>query len=82
MFIDKMMVQKSKGGEQFSRSFVKAFSWRLVGTIDTVILAWLITGKLEYASMIGGAELITKMVLYIGHERIWDKITWGRKEAE
>lgn len=61
-----------------ARSVVKSLSWRIVGTIDTVIISWLITGKLELAFSIGSIELVTKMVLYFFHERIWNSIKWGR----
>lgn len=60
------------------RSLVKTFSWRVIGTLDTVFIAWLITDKLSLAFSIGGIELITKMLLYFFHERAWEKIKWGK----
>lgn len=60
------------------RSIVKAISWRAVGTIDTILIAWLVVGKLEFAVTIGGVELFTKMALYYLHERTWNKIRFGR----
>lgn len=60
------------------RSVAKSVSWRIVGTIDTIIISWLITGKLDLAFSIGSIELVTKMVLYFFHERIWNSIKWGR----
>ena len=53
----------------------KALSWRVVGTIDTLIISYLITGKLDLALAIGGIELVSKMLLYYFHERVWDKLT-------
>ena len=53
------------------RHILKSITWRLVGTIDTVVLGWLITGNLEIGLKIGGVEVITKMVLYYFHERVW-----------
>ncbi|HCE44066.1 MAG TPA: hypothetical protein DET40_11005 [Lentisphaeria bacterium] len=64
------------------RSAAKAISWRTVGTIDTIIISWLITGQLTFAISIGAVELFTKMFLYYGHERIWNKIRFGRIEAK
>ena len=62
------------------RHILKAITWRLVGTIDTVVLSWLITGNLELGLKIGGVEVITKMVLYYFHERIWYRyIRLGKK---
>ncbi len=60
------------------RSVTKAVSWRTVGTIDTVIISWLITGKFAFAISIGAVELFTKMFLYYMHERIWNRIKFGR----
>ncbi|WP_166963109.1 DUF2061 domain-containing protein [Yeosuana marina] len=60
------------------RSVAKSVSWRIVGTIDTILISWFITGKLDLAFSIGSIELVTKMVLYFFHERIWNSIKWGR----
>ena len=60
------------------RSLVKGISWRAVATVDTFLLAWLILGDSHKAMPIAGAELITKIFLFYFHERIWNKIQWGR----
>ncbi len=60
------------------RSVAKSVSWRLTGTIDTMIISFLITGKLKWALTIGVVELFTKMFLYYVHERIWNRISFGR----
>jgi len=64
--------------EHPKRSIVKSISWRLVGTLDTILISWIITGTLSLAFSIGLVELITKMVLYFMHERLWNTIKWGR----
>ena len=56
---------------QRKRHIAKALSWRLVGTLDTFLLAWLITGSVELGALVGGTEVITKTILYYVHERIW-----------
>ena len=53
------------------RHIAKTITWRIVGTLDTILLGYLITGNFETGLHIGGAELITKMILYYFHERIW-----------
>lgn len=58
----------------FKRHIAKTLTWRVVGTIDTILLSWLITGNPFTGLKIGGAEVITKMVLYYFHERIWFKL--------
>ncbi|MBY0540851.1 MAG: DUF2061 domain-containing protein [Arcobacteraceae bacterium] len=60
------------------RSIVKAISWRTVGTIDTIIVSYFITGNLIMAASIGSIEVITKMALYYFHERAWNKLSFGR----
>lgn len=84
MIIDQVLtVKKSKQSsnveEQLTRSIIKSVSWRVIGTFDTIIISWLITGTLEFALSIGVIELVTKMILYTIHERLWNKITWGKK---
>lgn len=53
------------------RHVAKAITWRIVGTVDTFLLGWLITGSVELGAAIGGFEIITKTVLYYLHERAW-----------
>ena len=60
------------------RSFAKSVSWRATGTFDTIMVSWLVTGQLKLALSIGGVEVITKMVLYYLHERLWNRVSWGR----
>ena len=53
-----------------TRSILKTISWRIVGTLDTMCLGWLITGDPTVGLKIGALELITKFILYYFHERI------------
>lgn len=55
------------------RHILKTITWRIVGTIDTILLGYIITGNISTGLKIGGVELITKMVLYYIHERVWYK---------
>jgi uncharacterized membrane protein len=64
------------------RSVVKAISWRVTGTIDTILISWLITGKVALALSIGFVELFTKIFLYYVHERIWNRLDFGRVKAK
>jgi uncharacterized membrane protein len=65
--------------ESNSRSLAKAISWRLTGTADTFIISWLITGEVLLASGIALTEVFTKVGLYWMHERVWNKIKWGKE---
>lgn len=62
-----------------SRSFVKALTWRTTGTLDTFLISLLITKKPFIAASIASIEVLTKIFLYYFHERIWNRISWGRK---
>ena len=63
------------------RHLAKTITWRILGTIDTMLLGWLVTGNLKIGLTIGGFEVITKMVLYFFHERVWYKyIKFGLKD--
>lgn len=64
--------------ERWSRSVVKAISWRLLGTLDTIMIAFFITDEVSQALSIGLIEWITKIILYFFHERLWNRIQWGR----
>ena len=65
--------------ETSTRSVLKTISWRVVATLTTATIVWLVTGRLTLALAIGGIEAVSKMVLYYGHERLWDRIRVGRR---
>jgi uncharacterized membrane protein len=55
------------------RHILKTISWRILGTADTILLAWIITGDIKTGASIGIIELFSKMLLYYMHERFWFK---------
>ena len=59
------------------RHVAKTITWRIVGTLDTMVIGWLITGNAMTGLKIGGVEVVTKMILYYFHERMWFKINLG-----
>ena len=70
--------QSSAGGKEARlRSLTKAVSWRLVGSIDTFIISFVVTGNAVWAGTIASVEALTKIVLYYLHERVWRRIPWG-----
>ncbi len=75
----KTTYKKDKTSEKPLRSILKTVSWRIVGTIDTIVISWLLTGEIETALAIGSVELVTKMILYFGHERLWNMISFGKE---
>jgi uncharacterized membrane protein len=55
------------------RHWAKAISWRVIGSLDSLVVAWLVTGSFEIGAILGVAKLVTATVLYYIHERIWYK---------
>jgi uncharacterized membrane protein len=65
-------------GPTHARSLTKGVTWRIVGTLDTMMVAYFITGKPLSALTIGGFEVFTKIGLFYLHERVWGRLKWGR----
>jgi len=59
----------------YKRHAIKAITWRIIGTLDTMIISWVITGSWKWGLAIGGVEVFTKMILYFLHERVWYKFS-------
>lgn len=74
MLFDKFYSSKSQANDSHGKSVVKAISWRIIGTLDTIVISWILTGKISVALSIGSIEVFSKFFLYYGHERIWNKI--------
>lgn len=73
VFIDQLIKSPRKSGTAPRWvSVSKAISWRVVGTMDTMIISWVVTGQLNLAMTIGLVELVTKFILYYLHERVWE----------
>lgn len=73
MLLDVFVKSKLSSGDSGKKSLAKAFSWRLLGTIDTIIISYIITGEVKSAISIGSIEVFTKIILYYLHERAWNK---------
>ena len=63
--------------ESHRRHLFKTVSWRFIGTLDTIILSWVISGDAMIGFKIGGLEMFTKMILYYIHERAWYRVNFG-----
>lgn len=68
--------------EKHYRSLVKAVSWRATGMCDTILISWLITVEIKAALGIGFVERLTKIGLYYIHERVWNRLDFGRVKAK
>ena len=68
--------------ETNTRSIVKGISWRIVATTTTIVIVYVFFGRLDLAIAAGLIETILKVALYWGHEKVWQKIHWGKKRIE
>lgn len=77
MFLDtaiKGKIEDAQKGDSNLKSLAKTISWRVVGTIDTIIVSYFITGETAMALSIGSVEVVSKMILYYLHERVWSGV--------
>lgn len=70
----KRVVMVTDRADKPIKSFMKSISWRIVGTLDTIVISYFITGRITLALSIGSVEVITKTILYYFHERLWAHI--------
>jgi len=87
MIVDQLILDKKASKQKYSedkksekpiRSIAKAISWRVIGTLDTLLISYLLTGEVAIAASIASIDFVTKMFLYFFHERLWNKINWGK----
>ncbi len=68
-----------RGFEAHRRSIAKAVTWRVMASLDTFVISFLVTGRVGIAGSIAGIEMLTKIAFYYLHERIWAVVPWGRR---
>jgi uncharacterized membrane protein len=73
-----IQLKKVEMVDRHYRSLLKAVSWRIMGTLDTILISFLLTRQVKLALSIGCVELFTKIVWFYFHERVWNKISLGR----
>jgi uncharacterized membrane protein len=61
------------------RSLVKTISWRITGSGATFAISYIVLGNFVMAGSIAIAQLISNTILYFVHERLWNKIKWGKE---
>ena len=64
------------------RSGLKAITWRIVATITTISIVYIITGQLELTAVVGFYDVVLKLIFFFIHERIWNRIQYGRIPSE
>ena len=71
----KKLFASKPGKDSNVKSLMKSISWRIVGTIDTIIISYIVTGEMVMAVSIGSVEVVSKILLYYLHERVWENAT-------
>ncbi len=66
--------------ESHKRSILKALTWRLLATVITTLVVYLFTKEVVLSLGIGFVDAAIKMFTYYGHERLWDRISFGRRK--
>jgi adenylylsulfate kinase len=66
--------------ETHARSIAKALSWRVLGTVATAALVFVFTKRLALSLAVGGLEFVSKIGLFWFHERVWDRLRFGKQE--
>lgn len=67
-------IEASSKSDSNLKSLAKTISWRIVGTVDTILISYFVTGEVAMALSIGSVEVVSKMVLYYLHERAWANV--------
>lgn len=65
--------------ETLTRAWTRVLSWRIITTIIAFVILYVITGRLDLSAGFGAVNAIIQTVFHIVHERLWDRITWGKK---
>jgi len=66
--------------ESHFRSLAKTLSWRFFATLITFSVSWALTGRLALAAEIGIADTLVKLLAYYSHERVWNRLSFGKKK--
>ena len=77
-----MKLSEVKNKVSYRRHLAKTITWRLIGTLDTIVISWIISGDPMIGLKVGFVEVFTKMVLYFLHERMWYKTKFGIKKVK
>lgn len=66
--------------ETRKRSIAKSIVWRIICIAVSIVISYLLTARLDVAVAIGGIYNVITMILYYFHERVWNRVKWGKIE--
>lgn len=82
LWINIRMGVNANGDSSKQRHLIKTVTWRVIGTLDTMIISWVVSGDPMVGLQIGIVEVLTKMILYYLHERVWYKVDFGLRSRQ
>ena len=62
------------------RTISKILTWRVLITASNFVIPYIITGSFGSAALFGGIATVVNMFIFWAHERLWNRITWGKSE--
>lgn len=80
-FQQRKFVRKWELSESSRRSVAKTISWRVTGSLSTFLISFIVSGDFVVAGSIAMVQITVNTVLYFIHERVWNKIKWGRENV-
>ena len=66
--------------ESHTRSLAKALSYRLLGSLTTAAIFFVLSGDVKLSAGAGALDMVAKLALYFLHERLWNHISFGRQK--
>ncbi len=64
--------------ENHKRTLLKTLTWRIIALVTTIVVVYIYSGDAKESLVVGLAANFLKMILYYGHERFWNNISYGR----
>ena len=79
--IEQLLPTPHHANEAFRRSIAKTISYRVVILVLDFVAIYLFTGQIKVAFGFMIVSNIYTTLGYFVHERIWDRIAWGKKRV-
>lgn len=64
--------------EARARSLTKSITWRVIGTLNLMVVSFIYTNSYIFSANIGVIDLVSNIILYFIHERLWNMTDWGQ----
>jgi hypothetical protein len=67
--------------EQTKRSILKTITWRITASLDTFVIAWIITGDWKMGGSIAGIEVVTKCFFITSTKEYGIKLSGEKRDG-